>query len=290
MDFRKKIFFLIILSSLLLGSTTNSFTLSPTKYLITVAPGSSQTAEVTITNDNIKEETYGLSVVKVEQDDNGRSMISLTKDYIPLLWVKPEMSDINLLPGESEKIKYIIDIPQGAEAGSYYLGLAVYPLVSGNGNVGVNAQLVTVVYLKVAGIVNEALNVSRWQSSKVNFTKNIKFNLTLENSGNMEVDMDAAVSLKSFSGREVESEKKSLGTQLLAGEKREAVISLPSSLKILPGIYHADLNIIYGQTKQIVTSSYTFWYLPWWSLVIILILIFSIGWFVLKKFFKKQKV
>jgi len=265
--------------------------ISPTKYLISLDPGGSGVAEVTVENNEEVTREYELSVLVITQDDQGHSLIKKDSIGPEISWIQPELDKITLGPAEKANVKFIIDVPRDAAAGSYYLGLAATLKPDESSGSGMGGQLATLLHLKIAGLANESLDITEWKISKLVFNRDWRFMLTAQNNGNMEVPMNGTYTLRDWRGQEIGAESMSLGNMLVAGETRRAFFTPGtfSEKRLWPGRYEAEAKIVFGQTKQIATQAFYFWYLPKWFVAILGILILVIIYFSIKKFTKHEK-
>lgn len=271
----KRLIFAACLVGLLSATAVFGFSISPLKYLLTVAPGTTrQTVNLTVTNDSDSARQFALKVIGAKQNENGK--LTYASGNTPAEeWVKPAESTIEI-PGKTEKeVKYIINVPIQAAAGSYYLGLAV-ETASGGGAVGLSGQLIAPLLLQVAGVVNESLRISDWHHPALVLWKNHwSYQLSFENKGNVEVPVEATIILRDWRGKEIQKKELNLGDIILPGSGRafESEIKLPYGDFYLPGPYSAELKVKYGRTSQAATAFTDIWYFPAYSFLALAVLI-----------------
>jgi len=217
------------------------------------------------------------------QDENGLPIFSRGTD-VAENWVYPENNSADIKSGETKSINFIIKIPVDAVSGSYYLGLAVEPVLKKNDQASLTTRLVSLLTLQVKGTVRESVIIEKWAPVNAMADKKIwKFDLNLKNDGTIEVTMRAAAAIRNWRGEEIFSEPIVLGNKFLAGSKRvlHPEIILKNGIG-LPGLYSAQIKINYGLTNQTVSAIAYVWYFPRWSKIIlgiiILILVFLIFW------------
>jgi hypothetical protein len=218
-------------------------------------------------------------------------------------------STVTVAPHQTTSINFDIHIPAGQGAGSYY-GAVVYSAGdAGNGNVDLAASGVTLVFVSVPGTVNENMSLKKFgayiQSDKTPNSGNFVFvtvdkpkelAYTLANSGNVAEQPVGSIELRNmFGGKDIQIQNANPHSSLaLRGQTRlfEACIN-PSTKAVelasntaqattcenpslLPGRYTAKLDVFYGQNgnqTHEVTAIATFWYLPWWFIIAVLIII-----------------
>ena len=264
-----------------------AFEISPVKSLFTVDPGVSQTVVLKIKNTppfipprngEGQEAGFKLSVLGMTQDEDGRPIFA-RGIAVAESWVYPENNLVNIKSGEIKSVNFIIKIPADALAGSHYLGLAVEPVLSGQGNqstatagqASLSARLVSLLTLQVKGMVEESVAIEKWSPlTGATSEKNWKFDLVLKNNGTIEVLMKGTVAVRNWRGEEIFSEPIVLGNKLLVGSKRvlRPGIILRNNIN-LPGLYSAQIKINYGLTSQIVSAIAYVWYFPQWSKIVL---------------------
>ena len=280
---RHLIFLLIFFSLFIATAPARAFEISPVKSLLTIDPGASQTIIVKIKNTEKNNLTFKLNVLGMMQDENGLPIFSRGTD-VAENWVYPENNSADIKSGETKSINFIIKIPVDAVSGSYYLGLAVEPVLKKNDQASLTTRLVSLLTLQVKGTVRESVIIEKWAPVNAMADKKIwKFDLNLKNDGTIEVTMRAAAAIRNWRGEEIFSEPIVLGNKFLAGSKRvlHPEIILKNGIG-LPGLYSAQIKINYGLTNQTVSAIAYVWYFPRWSKIIlgiiILILVFLIFW------------
>lgn len=259
----------IISIFLIAAKPVRAFEISPVKSLFTVDPGISQTIVVKIKNTEKNNLTFKLSVLGMMQDEDGKPIFARGIDAAES-WVYPENNLVNIKPGETKSVNFILKTPTDAISGSYYLGLAVEPVLEKNSQSSLSARLVSLLTLEVKGVVKESVLVENFAVlSGVTGNKNWKFNLDLKNSGTIEVLMQGKIAIRNWQGEEIFSEPIVLGNKLLAGSKRvlHPEIILKNNIN-LPGFYSAQLKINYGRTNQTVSAITNIWYFPTWSKIV----------------------
>jgi hypothetical protein len=302
--FKLPLYLIFLLTFFIAALPARAFEISPVKSLFTVDPGTTQTIIVKIKNTlpfipPLKGEGQGvgfkLNVLGMMQDEDGRPIFARGIDAAES-WVYPENNLVNIKSGETKSVNFIIKIPTDAVAGSYYLGLAVEPVLEKGGQTSLATRLVSLLTLEVKGLVQESVIIEKWEPSARLGEQNdleikkLKFDLGLKNNGTIEVLMHGQIAIRNWKGEEIFSEPIILGNKLLAGSKRalhpEIIlrndINLSTGQAGLPGLYSAQVKINYGRTNQIVSAISYVWYFPRWSKivlgVIILILVFLIFW------------
>ena len=189
-------------------------------------------------------------------------------------WLSP-LPVLDLRANEVRKLTITIAVPSNASPGGYY-GVVRFtgtpPELEGAG-VSLSASLGTLLILTVNGDAKEQLSIeqffvsnkgkpgSLFESAPISFVERLK------NTGNIQESPSGVVTVKDMFGR----------TVVTLGVNQPPRYVLPQSIrkfeqsmdetnignKILFGLYHADLTVKYGTSGQTVTSSVSFWVIPY---------------------------
>lgn len=283
----KSVFYLFfLLSFFIAASAARAFEISPVKFLFTVNPATNQTVILKIKNTEKNNLVFKLNVLGMSQDEDGRPVFSRGVDAAEN-WVYPENNLVNIKSGEIKSVNFIIKTPADALPGPHYLGLAVEPVLEKSNQASLATRLVSLLTLQVKGLVNESVQIEKWEPSASLRNdleiRKLRFDLDLKNNGSIEVLMKGAVAIRNWQGEEIFSEPIILGNKLLAGSRRvlHPEIILKNNIS-LPGLYSAQIKINYGLTNQTVSSISYIWYFPQWSKIVlvitVLLLVFLIFW------------
>lgn len=246
-------------------------------------------------------------------DNGGTPKLFLAEDAPQTTWsMKPFLGvpeTVTIGPGSSKTIDMSVAIPANQGAGSYYSAIVYGTGAAEGGNVGLSASGVTLVFATIPGQVTENLTLKKfglYDNLAKGDVKGYKFisekepvtlAYTLENTGNVTEAPAGTIRIKDIFGRErVIDNVNPSGSLALIGQTRTytACIKLGSedidlqngssvtaastcvSPGLWPGYYSATLDLFYGQngnlTKEI-TGKASFWYLPMWFVVTVLVLL-----------------
>jgi hypothetical protein len=217
-------------------------------------------------------------------------------------------------------VEYTITMPKNLGAGSYYSAI-LYQAGGGNGgNVALNASGVTLAFVSVPGTVKENLTLQKlgaYNSNDNGVTGSFVFiamaeqpkmiAFTLKNQGNVFESPAGSITVKDMFGHKVANIATNTTQSLaLLGQTRlfssciktvqQTVQALGGTSKnttcvdphLKPGRYSVSLDVFYGQNgnpTHEITANASFWYLPYWFLVLLAIIIGALTWlgFWLKK-------
>jgi len=175
------------------------------------------------------------------------------------------------------------------------------------GNVGLSASGVTLVFTQIPGKVNENLTLKKFgaydtkangeESGYMNFTMREPINMayTLKNNGNVTEAPVGSISLKSMFGQEYTiNDVNPSGSLALIGQTRtyttcikikEQDVNIEGASNrtktcvspgLWPGLYTAKLDLFYGQNGNVtqeLQGTTWFWYLPWWFIILVVIVL-----------------
>lgn len=255
-------------------------------------------------------------------DDGGTPKLMLAEDAPQTTWsLKPFLTvpkTVTIPPNGTKSLDMSVAIPAGHGAGSYYSAI-VYSAGSGDGdtgNVGLNASGVSLVFTQIPGKVNEDLKPEKFgaytfgedgkKASYIFIATDMPKMMayTLKNDGNVTEAPVGSIKLKSIFGKEYAindvNPNKSLA---LIGQTRTYTSCIQLSDKevdfngrktkstscedpgLWPGMYTATLELFYGQngnnTQEIVKTA-TFWYLPWWFILVVTVVLLVVAFYVWK--------
>lgn len=244
-------------------------------------------------------------------DDGGTPKLMLAEDAPQTTWsLKPFLTvpkSVTVAPGSSKTVDMNVKIPAGHGAGSYYSAI-VYSSGSGEGgNVGLSASGVTLAFVSVPGKVNEKLTLEKFGAyKKATEGKPAEYTFiaadepqliaySLKNEGNVTEAPVGSITLKDMFGHERVINNINPNSSLaligqtrtftsciklkteevnLNGTKTKAnVCDAPG---LWPGHYTVSIDLFYGQngnTTQEITKTATFWYLPVWFVIAVIVLL-----------------
>lgn len=227
--------------------------------------------------------------------------------------------------GKSANVPISVTIPEDQGAGSYYSAIqysAVNPETKER--VNISASTASLVFVTVPGETKEQMVMKQfgaWESNEQNTDGTFKsffmgsapkeFAYRLQNNGNVAERPTGSIVVKNIFGRTVkEIEDANARKQLvLIGQTRRVQVCMKSSVLeskapngqqaeqtvcddpgLWPGRYTAQVALYYGlngASTQEIQASTTFWYIPWWSivaLVILLLFIAGLVWLIIRAF------
>jgi len=205
---------------------------------------------------------------------------------------------LTLQPHQIKQLPVTIHVPKNASPGGYYGVIrftASSPDPNGNG-VSLSASLGSLVLLRVNGAVKESMSVAEFSTSQSGKTGTlfqfppVDFTVRLKNDGNVFEQPVGQIAITDMFNRKVANVNVNLEQRnVLPQSIRRFDQPLDSSVignKILFGLYHANLRVVYGANQQVITASATFWVIPY-TLIGIIIVVLVVGFFVLRFLIKR---
>ncbi len=246
-----------------------ALSLLPTRQTLVIDPHTTQVATITLTNDEkeplrIKGEVNAFRI----DEKTHRAVFDVHDEAEQWITIEPHFVDI--LPGETKDISFRITVPQAVPAQVHYLGLFA-SVAAAKGQVGVGSRVGSLLFLYTGGNLQEESHVvdfsagSDWYSSS-----NAQLFLQIQNSGNVHVLPQGGVVVKNWRG-------KTLGTFVLNEESKflfpNTVLKKTWSVALSAqdiGKLTARLQYVYGVNKHVEVKEIYFWYVPWWSIGMVL--------------------
>ncbi len=211
-----------------------------------------------------------------------------TNPYSIKSWVG-SLSELTLAPKQINNLKVVIRIPSNAAPGGYYGVIrftALPPELKGTG-VSLSASIGVLVLLRVNGAVKEGMGVKEFSVNKFGQagtffeTAPLNFVERLENTGNIHEQPTGKITITDMFGRKVANVNVNMPPRnVLPHSTRKFTQPLDSSVignRILFGRYTAKLSVVYGDNKQTLTKTISFWVIPYRLIGLIVLLIVTIG-------------
>jgi hypothetical protein len=209
--------------------------------------------------------------------------------YSIIKWISP-LPQFTLTPRQIQQLGVTIKIPQDAAPGGYYgvirfTGLP--PGVNGTG-VGLSASIGALVFVRVNGEAKESMTVSNFTTIGDNGkdtwlfeSQPINFSTGLKNDGNLfEAPTGKIIVTDMFgndlAGMPINSDQRNI----LPGSSRKFETIIDRSAignKFLFGKYTAKLTMAYGDSGKTLSSTLTFWVVPYRLIAAVVIGLIALG-------------
>ena len=266
------------------------FVVGPGKFEVTLAPGQSQTIDLSVSNRLGVDRTFTL----VEEDfvgsnDPTKTTVLLGDDRGPYSlkdYLKIGADSVSIPTGQRARIPVTVMVPADAQPGGYYGSVIV--AVSSSRNAGesvggaiptnpIISRIATLFFVRVAGPVKEDGRITKFSlpgdRTVLWSPQSIDFDLYYRNDGTVHEDPFGTITVKNMLGSTVGS------------IDVEPWFAMPNSLRFrevrwqtpfLFGRYvaHASIDRGYGSVKDEVDL--VFWVIPWKLLVVIIVGLFVV--------------
>lgn len=270
------------------------FIIGPGKTEVSVAPGETETRNITVTNrtDSSANFTIGIEdftsatgtdqVVELLGDQQGPNSL---RDLID-----PELDEFTLASGERISFNVTVSIPAEAEPGGRYGAVIVSNTPSAQEVDGTTARIVSrlasLFLVRVEGPVEESGALSDFKLSGPDsvFWSDLPsgFEILFENTGNIHLAPYGQIEITNLFGQTIDRLAVDAYFALPDSTRYRAISWNPG---FLFGLYEAELSLNRSLTDQQVVDQATvsFWVIPWKVLVLvllgILVLVGIVRWF-----------
>ncbi len=288
-------------------NTGSGLNLSPTRTELKINPGGKD--KITITLRNVS----GVDIVaKVEVNDftsdniTGEPKIDTDTSKQTAQSIRSFLvgvSDVDLKKDEKKDVTINIEVPLKAVAGAYYgvIRYSAVPVVEGQqkpGQVALTASVGSLVLLEVPGNVTDQIQVKsvKVYSGSKDHQKTSSFflntpnqvGITIKNSGNGFSKPFGKVIISDMSGKQVFSYEIN-NTDPKANILPDSERVFKDDIKNIkwPGRYTINASLSSGTSGQLVNYSVSFYYMPLWfliALIIVLVLIILAGMMLFRKY------
>lgn len=273
--------------------------ISPVLIDLNAEKSNSYNLKITVTN-----VTAGELVLKQNindfraKDESGNPEIILDEnDVDPTFSLKSWMTpapNMTLKSKESRVVDVQVDVPADAEAGGHY-GVVRFsgfaPGTENDENVAIAASVGVLVLARVNGAITESLRVKDFfvekEGKKTGLLQASPLTLVqrLENDGNVHVKPKGTITVKNMFGSTITAaEINETGRNILPNSTRR--LAQEVNKKWMFGRYTAQLDATYGYGNKVLTSTVSFWVIPY-RLILIVLLVLIVLFFGIKKGLKR---
>jgi len=250
-------------------------------------------------NNNFKADIYpivnDLSTVDGRQEFT--SPTKLDKARSLARWIEIARGVIELKPGEEKEVPFKVEVNLSAVPGKYYASIIFAmgrnrPIAEENSHK--NNQAKILLDYEVGENAVEKIEIKKFSpNSNIFFSPPIAFSLDLFNIGNKNITPQGQIIIYNRRNQEVSSIEVNDSSEIIeVGNNKIFDLNLGDDLKM--GRYKAKLELEYGSKGQRDLQDVVYFFvLPWKTLIlfsiILIILLFSLVYFIFKKTFHHQK-
>ncbi|MDN5275388.1 MAG: hypothetical protein JWN33_37 [Candidatus Saccharibacteria bacterium] len=280
-------------------STSNgqALEIAPPVINLSLKPGQAITAQI-----SLRDVSNGPLIVTGEindfvaagEDGTPKILTEAVDDnpYSMRTWIKP-LNRLLLKPHEIQSLPVTITVPQNAAPGGYFAVVrftATPPELEGTG-VALSASLGSLILVRVEGDAKESMEIAEFNVSKDDkpgtlFQQGpVTFTERLKNTGTIHLQPTGQVIVSDMFGAKIATVNINLPPgNVLPNSIRRFSQPLDSSVignRILFGRYTAELKVTYGDSKQTISQTITFWVIPY-TLIGIIVVALVIGFIFLR--------
>jgi hypothetical protein len=266
----------------------NGFTVSPVRNIISVSKGQTTIVPITVENPSqapVTAEAIINDFLPSNDETGVPRIITKNNTTLPLdnfiSLIKP-IPDFYLGADQQKIVNVTISVPANAIAGDYYGAIRFAPASSGSGVVALNASVATIFLLTVPGNLYQKLSLVQFSAADVNgntssFFTNGQLSMVtrLVNNGTTHSEPFGNIIIKNMFGKIVDNVQFNNSTpraSILTQSTRKFTTSLKKQSWL--GYYTATISIGYGTAvSSLITAKTSFWYIPLWLEILILIVI-----------------
>lgn len=259
-----------------------SIAISPPSYELSANPGDTITNSMRV--DNLVDQAVEISVVPRNFTALGEEgQVNLTEEdstYSLAKWITISPASASVGARESQTFEYTIKVPANAEPGGRF-GSIVFKTtakpVEGQTGVAVGQEIGSLVFLKIAGNVQEKSSIADFKAvNSINQYKPVDFEVRVKNDGNVHLRPKGTVTITNFFGKKIASIPID-SRNVLPDAVRKMDAQWKDGGRFLFGKYTATVSIVYGNDSQVMTASTTFWGLPYTIILVCLGVLVLLG-------------
>lgn len=265
---------------------------SPTRSELTINPGEAATVQISLRNTTSGEVT-AKPLINDFFSDNETGQPKLIVDQSERSPYSVEsfvsgLQDVELKAGESKDLQVFVQVPPGQPSGAYFSAIRFNAVPKANEQaageapqVSLTASVAVLLLVEVPGNITEKIELQSVKAYLGNKAGNLFMNkpshagVTIKNLGNGYARPFGKVVVKNPLGREVknyEINNTNPRGNILPDSSRNFQDSIDGAVT-WPGRYTITANISHGRGGEILSVSSTFWYFPWWFLVVVGVLL-----------------
>jgi hypothetical protein len=258
--------------------------ISPPTFELTANPGDKLKNSLRV--DNIADVAQEVTVLRRNfealGEEGGIDLSEGDSPYSLANWIQVSPDKITIPARQSQTFDFSIGVPANAAPGGRF-GSIVFKTdakpVPGQSGVAISQELGALVFVKIAGDVQEKALLAGFDTSKkMNAGKPVDFNVRVKNEGNVQFKPTGTITISNFLGRKVATVPID-AQNVLPGATRK--MSGKWQNRWMLGRYQATASVVYGSNKQILTSTTSFWAFPYQltfkNVAVVLIILVPLG-------------
>lgn len=259
------------------GAISPTIGVTPAKFFETVTPGKTHTFRTKLRNLGTDPLPLSASVTDIDgiSDEGVPIFAEAVAKRSASEWLKLASADLIVGPGETEEISFSVAVPKNAAPGGYTAAIIFQAqLPSYYFDIDASARILPAIsvlaFFSIAGageIAVDQVSLESFRVAPIVVSTPLSIVADVKNPSSFFVQADAKVSVKSaFSSK---TSTQDIGQVILLPEgNRKFVTAFEDSL--WPGVYTATIN--FQQGDKVLVGSVKFVALPWFSIIILIVL------------------
>lgn len=240
--------------------------ISPPTFELSANPGDTLTNNLRVDNviDQPLEVTVETRNFTAMGEEGGIDLSAQEGEFSLASWISVSPAKITIPARESHVFEFVTSIPANASPGGRF-GSVIFKTtlkpIGGQSGVAVGQEIGALVFLKIAGEVNEKASIASFAPKhSVNESGPVGFDIRMQNEGNVQFKPQGTITISNFLGKKIASVPVN-EQNVLPGAVRKMTAEWKTGW--LFGKYNATVSLVYGGDKQVLTASTTFWGFPY---------------------------
>ena len=255
--------------------------ISPPSYELSANPGDQITNTIRV--DNPVDQALNITVSPRNFTALGEEgQVNLTEEdstYSLAKWITISPASAIVGARQSQEFTYTIKVPANAEPGGRF-GSLVFKTdakpIQGQSGVAVGQEVGSLLFLKIAGAVQEKVSIADFKPvNAVNEYKPVAFDVRVKNGGNVHLRPSGTITITNIFGKKVATIP--IDSRNVLPDAVRKMDARWGGSKFIFGRYTATASVVYGDSKEIVTATTTFWGLPYTIMLIALGVLVLLG-------------
>lgn len=242
----------------------DAFAINPLRQTFTVDPGRSVKVQLEVSNrfDDMVSVEPSVAAFSIHPKDGSVQ----PADYSEALrWIIPQQRQVDVPSGQTRVLEYDIAIPDNADPGAHYIML----LATQKNGSQVQAELGSLLFLYVAGEVQETLSVESFSSLKKVYWGGVpEITMQLRNKGTIHLVPRGQLTFETRQGVKQQFDVNPETKKMFPGVRLTEDFSINSMEKGDVGKVQAQLVVQYGVSGGQIIRTIDFYYIPKMYLVL----------------------
>jgi hypothetical protein len=248
---------------------TDNFDIGPTLHRVEANPSETFSRTLQITNRSGEKDSFSFSVGNFKGGYSGVDFLE-NEDivYGAKDWIRLERDHFSLEHGERAFITVTVNVPANAVPGDNYAAVFLTRNLNDSDNkpkgqnINIVSRAAVLFVINVPGETTTSGSLKRFSSSdKIYYDGPFKFETAFENQGNVWLKPYGTIEIKSLTGKTV----KTINIEPFKVYREATTLITHESQTngLWPGRYSAVLTLNRGYENLTDTTTITFWFLPW---------------------------